>query len=172
MTPTLRRMTEDEFAAWVAVSVPAYADDKVAAGQWPAADALALSRKEFDELLPQGLATPENHFFTIVDAAGAPVGTLWFAEQARAGARIAYVYDVGIRPQRQREGHALRAFAALEDEARRLGLAGIALHVFGHNHGARALYARLGFEPTNLHLFKPLAREAGSGKTAGGDWHA
>ncbi len=159
---TLRRMTEDEYAAWVDATVPAYAEDKVASGQWSAAESLALSRKEHDELLPQGLATPENHFFTIVDAQGAPVGTLWIAEQARGGARIAYVYDVGIHPERQREGHAHRAFVALEDEARRLGLAGIALHVFGHNTGARALYAKLGFEPTNLHLFKPLAHAAGS----------
>jgi RimJ/RimL family protein N-acetyltransferase len=159
---TLRPMTEDEFAAWMAATVPAYAEDKVASGQWSEAESLARSRKEFDELLPQGLATPENRLFTIVDALGAPVGTLWIAEQSRAGARVAYVYDVGIHPERQREGHAYRAFVALEDEAHRLGLAGIALHVFGHNTGARALYARLGFEPTNLHLFKPLARAAGS----------
>lgn len=162
---TLRRMTGDEYAAWVEASVPAYAEDKVASGQWPQAESLELSRKEHDELLPQGLATPENHFFTIVDGEGAPVGSLWIAAQSRAGARIAYVYDVGIRPERQREGHAYRAFVALEDEARRLGLGGIGLHVFGHNIGARALYAKLGFEPTNLHLFKPLARAAGSEET-------
>ena len=160
MTTTLRRMTEDEYHAWAETSVPAFADEKVAAGQWPAADALSQAQKEHDELLPQGLATPEHHLFTVVDGAGAPVGTLWFAERAKAGARIAYVYDVAILPQRQREGHALRAFAALKDEARRLGLAGIALHVFGHNHGARALYVRLGFEPTNLNLYKPIAGDA------------
>jgi ribosomal protein S18 acetylase RimI-like enzyme len=162
---TLRRMTEDEYAALVEATVPAYAADKVASGQWSAAESLALSRKELDELLPQGLATPENRFFTIVDAQGAPVGTLWIAEQVRGGARIAYVYDVGIQPERQREGHAYRAFVALENEARRLGLTGIGLHVFGHNTGARALYAKLGFEPTNLHLFKPLAHAAGSEAT-------
>ena len=157
---TLRRMTEDEYAAWVDATVPAYAEDKVASGQWAQAESLARSRKELDELLPQGLATPANRFFTIVDAQGAPVGRLWIAEQIRGDARIAYVYDIGIHPERQREGHARRALLALEDEARRLGLAGIALHVFGHNTGARALYATLGFEPTNLHLFKPLAHAA------------
>ena len=59
--------------------------------------------------------------------------------------------------QAQREGHALRAFVALEDEVRRLGLSGIALHVFGHNTGAQALYAKLGFHPTNISLYKPVA---------------
>ncbi|MBK9608808.1 MAG: GNAT family N-acetyltransferase [Betaproteobacteria bacterium] len=106
---------------------------------------------------------PDNHFFTILDARSAPVGMLWFAVQTRFNARIAYVYDVGVRPERQREGHALRAFAALEDEVRKLGLAGIALHVFGHNTGARALYARLGYQPTNISLYKQLETvESGS----------
>ncbi len=92
-----------------------------------------------------------------MDEEGLAVGMLWFAVQTRSGRRIAYVYDVAVRPERQRQGHALRAFRALEAEALRLGLTGIALHVFGHNRGAQALYARLGFEPTNIQLFKPLA---------------
>jgi ribosomal protein S18 acetylase RimI-like enzyme len=41
-------------------------------------------------------------------------------------------------------------------EARRLELSGIGLHVFGHNAGARLLYERLGYETTNLNMFKTL----------------
>jgi len=108
-------------------------------------------------LLPQGLATPEHHFHTVVDAAGDAVGILWFAEKTKFGERIAYVFNIEIAPQRRRQGHALRAFQALEDEVRRLGLKGVALHVFGHNHAAQALYARLGYAPTNINLFKAVA---------------
>jgi ribosomal protein S18 acetylase RimI-like enzyme len=61
-----------------------------------------------------------------------------------------------VLPERQREGHAFRAFLDLEAEVQRLGLSGIALHVFGHNTGAQALYAKLGFQPTNISLFKPV----------------
>jgi ribosomal protein S18 acetylase RimI-like enzyme len=156
MTTALRPMTPPEYAAWRAQTVPAYAADKVASGQWTQDESLAQSEAEFEALLPQGPATPGNHLFTIADVDGAAVGVLWIAEKTQAGARIAYVYDVAIEPHRQREGHAQRAFVALEEHARRLGLAGIGLHVFGHNTAARALYARLGFEPTNLSLFKPL----------------
>lgn len=152
----LRPMTEAEFAAWREQTVPAYAADKVAAGQWTPAESLALSAAAYDELLPRGLATPGHHLRTVVDADGAAVGVLWHAEESRAGARIAYVYDIAIEPQRQREGHARRALLALEAEARRRGLAGIGLHVFGHNPGAQALYARLGFAPTSISLFKAL----------------
>jgi ribosomal protein S18 acetylase RimI-like enzyme len=115
-----------------------------------------LSTKEYAELLPQGLQTPDNHFFTIIDARGAAVGVLWFAVRTRFDGRVAYVFDVGVCPERRREGHAYRAFVALEEEARRLGLSGIALHVFGRNKAAQALYAKLGFHPTNINLFKPI----------------
>jgi RimJ/RimL family protein N-acetyltransferase len=149
-------MTGPEFTAWLEASIPAYAADKVAAGQWSEAESLELSRKEYAELLPQDLETPENFLYTITDAQAIAVGVLWFAVKTRFNARVANVFDVIIWPGRQREGHATRAFGALEDEVRRLGLSGIALHVFGHNKGARALYARLGFQPTNIALFKPI----------------
>jgi RimJ/RimL family protein N-acetyltransferase len=152
----LRPMSPMEFDAWQALAIPAYAADKVASGQWATDEALALSAQEHAELLPQGLQTPDHHLFTVVDREATPVGTLWFMVQTKAGARIAYVYDIEIAPTHQRQGHATGAFIALEDEVRRLGLSGIALHVFGHNHAARALYAKLGYEPTNISLFKPL----------------
>ena len=60
--------------------------------------------------------------------------------------------------QHQRRGYATEAFAALEGEARSRGLAGIGLHVFGHNPGARALYEKLGYEATNINMFKRVAR--------------
>lgn len=153
----LRPMTEPEYLGWLQESIPGYAADKVASGQWSQEAALDLSKKEYEELLPQGLATPDNYLFTIIDSQAAAVGVLWFAVITKFDARIAFVFDVSVWPERQREGHAFRAFLGLEDEIRRLGLSGIALHVFGHNTPAQALYAKLGFQPTNISLFKPVA---------------
>jgi ribosomal protein S18 acetylase RimI-like enzyme len=141
---------------WQQEAIPAYAADKVASGQWSKEESLALSQKENDELLPQGLLTPDNHLYSILDFESRPVGMLWFAVKTKFNVRVAYVFDVVTAPQRRREGHAFRAFQALEGEVERLGLSGIALHVFGHNAGARALYAKLGFEPTNISLFKSV----------------
>ncbi len=157
----LRPMTDPEYSAWLAQVIPAYATDKVSSGQWSAEESLERSKKEYAELLPLGRETPDHHLFTIVDAESAAVGVLWFAVKTKYGAPIAYVFDVEVSPERQRQGHAQRAFAALEDEVRRLGLSGIALHVFGHSTAARALYAKLGYEPTNISLFKPVMRTDG-----------
>lgn len=151
---TLRPLTDAEFEAWLGAVVPSYAADKVATGAWPSDQAVEMSRQEYQTLLPQGLQTPENHFYAIVDGHGQPVGSLWIAEKQRPGQRVAYVFDVTIAPAYRRQGHAFRAFEALEGEVARLGLAGIALHVFGHNTAGRALYAKLGYQPTNINLFK------------------
>jgi len=154
--PVLRPITDAEFSAWLSQAVPAYAADKIASGAWPEAGALETSRKEHAALLPRGKDTPGNSLFSILGGSGEPVGALWFAAEERGAIRVAYVYNVVVWPEYRRQGHARRAFGALEHEVRRMGLAGIALHVFGHNTGAQALYASLGFKPTNFNLYKPV----------------
>jgi GNAT superfamily N-acetyltransferase len=152
----LRPISDDEFNAWQETVIPEYAQDKVDSGQWPAESAVELSRKEYADLLSQGRSTENNYIYTVLSLDGLPVGTLWFVAKERAKRRIAYVYDILIWPEHRRRGHALRAFQAMELEAARLGLTGIALHVFGHNHGAHALYIKLGYVATNINMFKPL----------------
>ena len=152
----LVRMTEDEFLTFVEEAVPAYAADKVASGQWQQSDALERARKSFEELLPLGLATPDNHLFTVRDDADVSVGVVWVAAEDRADKRIAYLYQINIKPLHRRTGHAARALRALEGEMCTLGLSGIALHVFGHNAAAHALYVKLGYLPTNINMFKAI----------------
>ena len=149
-------MTEAEYACFREAAIPGYAADKVASGQWSAEQSLELSRQAFEELLPEGLRTPNNYLYSVRDDQGQAVGTVWIAAKEQAGRRIAYIYDIEIRPEHRLRGHASRALAAAEDEARSLGLCGIGLHVFGHNIGARALYEKLGYQPTNINMFKPL----------------
>lgn len=149
-------MTDAEYVSFRESAIPAYAADKVSSGQWSAEQSLELSRKEYEELLPDGLRTANQYLYSVRDDQGQAVGTLWIAVKEQSGKRIAYIYDIEIRPEHRLRGHAMRALAAAEDEARGLGLRGIGLHVFGHNIGARALYEKLGYQPTNINMFKPL----------------
>ena len=151
-------MNAREFAAYVERAIPEYAQDKVESGQWSKASSLGLSRQGYAELLPKGLETPDNFLFTLHDRATLQeVGMLWYAVEERASERIAYVYDILVEQEHQRKGYASQAFAALGLEVASRGLSGIALHVFGHNRPARALYAKLGFRPTNISLFKKVS---------------
>ena len=159
----LTAMRPEFYSHYLETAVAGYADDNVASGRWPREGALELSRSEFAGLLPQGLATPHNHLFEIKAQANGPtVGSIWFAVEERHGSRKAYVYDVEINPPWRRQGHATRAFEALEPLVASLGIRSIGLHVFGHNLGAQALYAKLGYSVTGINMVKQLGGEPAS----------
>lgn len=155
--PVLAPMSAESYARFLETSVSGYASQNVASGRWPAHDALARSQAEYDKLLPQGMATPDNHLFDIRDPrTDETVGSLWVAATDRGGARIAFVYDIRIHPGHRRQGHAKRAFAALEPFVKSLGLSTIGLHVFAFNTEARALYESLGYGVTSVNMHKYL----------------
>jgi ribosomal protein S18 acetylase RimI-like enzyme len=159
-------MRPEIYDVYLAAAVAGYAEDNVASGRWSAEDALRRSRAEFGSLLPRGLATPDNHLYEIKAAAEGPtVGFIWFAVVERHGVRSAFVYDVEVHAEHRRQGHAMRAFAALEPLVGALGLSSIGLHVFGHNPGARALYEKLGYRVTGINMVKDCPSAAAS--TAG-----
>jgi ribosomal protein S18 acetylase RimI-like enzyme len=157
----LRPMRAEAYAAYLHASVAGYAEDNVAAGRWPAEGAEQRSRDDFAGLLPQGLYTPDNHLFEIIaDDSGATVGFLWFAVEQRHGLRGAFVFDVSIHEAHRRQGHAERAFVALEALVAQLGLGSIGLHVFGQNAAAQALYRKLGYAVTGINMQKKIADRA------------
>lgn len=152
-------MTPDEFDAFATHSLPLYADQKVAAGNWTAAEAPQRAIDEFARLLPDGAGTAGHHLFTIrADDAGDTVGTIWLGI-ATEGPPAGYVFDVIIHEPHRRKGYAAAALRALEAEASQLGLKEIKLHVFGNNPNAQALYAKLGYGVTNVNMSKRLTRD-------------
>lgn len=154
---TLIPMTKAQYKAYENEAIRTYAEEKVASGQWSQAESHELSKKSMEELLPQGLSTPNNFLFTVQDSDAGAVGMLWFAAVERGGQLVAYVYDVSIKTEHQRQGFATAAFRAMEEKARELSLSGIALHVFGHNTAAQALYQKLDYQTTNINMYKPIA---------------
>ena len=74
----------------------------------------------------------------------------------RGGRRQAFIYDFRTLDEFHRQGYGTQAMIALEDEVRKLGIDTIGLHVFGHNHAARALYEKVGYEVTDVHMAKHL----------------
>jgi ribosomal protein S18 acetylase RimI-like enzyme len=148
---------EDDFAAWLAQAIPAYALEHIEDGQWAPAEAVLRSQQAHEALLPQGVATPGHTFMHLqVEGESPPAGFLWWAETEAAGVRGFYVYGLEVNEEARRRGIAGAALAELERRARVLGLAYVALHVFGHNLPARRLYEQSGFEPTNINMRKKL----------------
>jgi ribosomal protein S18 acetylase RimI-like enzyme len=152
----LKPMTEAEFQSYLAGLIDDYGQEHVTSGNWRAEEAAEKSAAEIQGLLPEGLATPEQHLFSLKNEDGLSVGMLWFAVTERGGKRGAFIYDVRVYDQFQRRGYATQAFQALEALVREMDLAAISLHVFGHNTAARALYEKLGFVTKSVFMAKTI----------------
>jgi len=154
MSVTLRPFTEQDYVTYREYAIDVYAREKVEAGNWTAEEAHEKSVQSFVELLPEGLATPNHHLFSLVDAEGTAVGYLWFrVDPVKA---TAFVFDFEVYAPYQRRGHATAALAALDDRARALGVKRLELHVFGSNTAARSLYGKAGYGETNVQMAKNL----------------
>ncbi|GER92243.1 N-acetyltransferase [Dictyobacter vulcani] len=154
----LRPMAETEFQAYLEPAIQDYAQNIFENGTLTEAQALERSRQQYGELLPQGLASPRQYLFTLVEPEQQQsVGILWFAIEERPGrAPYAFVYDIRINDAHQRHGYGSQAFQEMEKKVRELGINQIALHVFGSNTGALEMYKKLGYISTDVNMAKTL----------------
>jgi ribosomal protein S18 acetylase RimI-like enzyme len=146
MVVELRPMTPEEYGRWRGPAVADYAQAWVDSGILTPEEAKQRAETQFAELLPDGLDTAQQVFFTPVDG-DEPVGMLW-VHFDDGGERRAFIYDIQVWDHLRRRGYGRAIIEALVDEARRRGARSIGLNVFGSNPGAKALYERAGFEVT------------------------
>jgi GNAT superfamily N-acetyltransferase len=151
----LSPVTPAQYEVFIADQEADYAAEIVASGSASPAQAAAKAAADMATLLPTGRDTP-NHFFFMASAAGDDVGWLWLEVEAAPGGVRAFVFDIVVDEQFRRRGHGRAIMKGAEREARDRGATTLSLNVFGHNHGARALYDSLGYRPTETLLRKVL----------------
>jgi ribosomal protein S18 acetylase RimI-like enzyme len=150
-------MSSTSYEIYMENSMASYAEEKVRSGSWAAETALELSRQSRQKLLPGGFETPGHHFFSIMEEqSGQEVGCIWYGRMEEAGQTIAFVYDFLIFEEHRRKGYGLQALQALDEEIRRRGLKRIALHVFGQNRSAQALYEKAGYKVVDFIMARSL----------------
>ena len=118
---SLRGMTEEEFQAFLGQLIPEYAAEKVQAGNWTSGEALDRSREELRSLLPRGLASSNQHLYSI-EWDGTPAGRLWLSVDRRDAGHTGFLYDLFVAEPFRRHGVATEAMRLLESEAARLGI--------------------------------------------------
>ncbi len=150
-------MTPEEFEPYLTQAIADFAEDNLRAGYSHPSEALQRSEQEFRNLLPEGVATPDQHLYSIKDAeSGESVGMIWLQVRDRGPVRRAFIYDFRIADAKQGRGYGTQAMQAIEEQARSLGAQVIALHVFAHNTAARHLYEKVGYEVASLNMQKEL----------------
>lgn len=151
----LRPMTEDEFDALSTDAMwEGFAQERARNLGTP----LELERAAAAQqraLLGAGLQTPGQLFWTVLDAAGRPVGSLWVSldEDVERGAHLSYIV-IG-EPGRGR-GFGAAALAALERELLARDIRRLSLNVFGDNAAAQRLYRQAGYHVGAITMVKSL----------------
>ncbi len=138
----LRPMSQEEFDEFHGRMGIDYADELAAAGLTPET-ALRRSREQMAELIPDGLASPGQEFFSAC-VGEQRVGHLWLSTERP----MAFVYDIAVREDQRRKGYGAAIMDAGAVWCREQGHFALGLNVFAHNPGARALYDKLGYVVT------------------------
>jgi GNAT superfamily N-acetyltransferase len=89
-----------------------------------------------------------------IDDDGRFAGYLWLCDRDGELGHSLFVYAVEIDEDFRGRGLGRAAMVFAEEEARRLGIAKVALNVFGGNAVARHLYLDLGYTETAVHMEK------------------
>jgi GNAT superfamily N-acetyltransferase len=148
MPLTLRPMADEEFVAWLPLLREEYAHDLIRDYDLSADQAQARALAEID-----GHRTAEHSVF-VIEVEGEQVGHLWLVERRDAYEPTLIVYDIDVDEPHRGRGYGKAAMVFTEEEARRRGLARIALHVGARNDVARTLYRSLGFDEHEVSMSK------------------
>jgi ribosomal protein S18 acetylase RimI-like enzyme len=142
-------MDQEDFEHVIEIEIRNYAADHVRNGNWPEEGSLERSRQEFERLLPQGIQTPNQYLWSLLDGEQ-KIGFLWV--QVRNNR--AFIYDFLIDEEYRGKGYGKQAMQAMDERLQFMNVDSVSLHVFGDNVTAQELYKKMGFEVTGMHMNK------------------
>jgi ribosomal protein S18 acetylase RimI-like enzyme len=148
----LETIQQEDFEQFLERAVQEYAADHVRNGNWPGEGALEKSRKEFEQYLPNGIHTPDQYVWSIVNESNHKIGVLWV--QVKEGK--AFIFDFIIDEEYRGKGYGKQALTAMDERLKSMGAESVALHVFGDNVSAQELYKKMGFKITDIQMKKNL----------------
>ena len=148
----LEPLQQQDFELFLEHEIGEYANDHVRNGNWPAEGAIERSRKEFENLLPDGIHSRDQYLWSIVDEAGNKIGVLWVQVKEQK----AFIYDFIIDEAFRGKGYGKQALAAMDEKLKSMDVESVGLHVFGDNITAQELYKKMGYQITDIQMKKEL----------------
>jgi ribosomal protein S18 acetylase RimI-like enzyme len=152
---TLEPMNQAQFVGFMEAVFPSYVAERAAADHVSLEMAEQYARVQLARLLPDGHLTVGHRFLRVLSTdSGQGVGDVWFWIDSEN--KQAFLYYIAVLPEHRRRGFASAALVAIEEMVRAAGCISLGLNVFSSNHGAIALYRRLGFCTVASYWTKPL----------------
>lgn len=149
-------MSDEDYAAFLRKSIPEYAYDQMRAGNWTSHEAAGKARAEFQQMLPNGPQTPNQHLRIMLDDKGHKMGMVWYFVDTRGERPKAFLIDFFFFSEDRHKGHEKEAFVVLEAELRALGVQRVELQVFSHKTDELALYQNNNFSQVSIFFAKDL----------------
>ncbi|QQE77091.1 N-acetyltransferase [Alicyclobacillus sp. SO9] len=151
----LESMGHERYESWLKASVKHYAEEKVQAGNVSAEEAMQVAEREFEQIMPEGLATLDTYLFNVKDEdCDQVVGSLWL--KVRDEGKEMFIYGLEINEDARGKGYGKQTMQSLEAFVKQMGIPKISLHVFGYNEVAIKLYRSSGYVATNILMSKVL----------------
>ena len=150
----LRRMQDSEFQDYLAYFIPDYAAEISSNYDVELKAAHERAEQEVEADLGQGVDSPGQELFCIVNNEASVVGYFWC--KPGASGETVFISDFCILPPCRGKGYAKLALAALEGEYADAGHGDIRLRVAADNDRARHLYLAAGFHVTGINMRKAL----------------
>lgn len=145
-------MTQAEFGPYKHRSLNDYANDIARSGLMNPEKARQDAEASFARHLPRGAETL-NHYMYVVVADKKDVGFLWWGKRDEGQA---WIYEIYVQPEFRGQGLGRATLQAFREDAEAKGFNQLALHVFGFNEAARALYRSFGFSETSVTMAMKL----------------
>ncbi|WP_426252179.1 GNAT family N-acetyltransferase [Paenibacillus pabuli] len=96
------------------------------------------------------------YLYNLVHPEDGNVGFIWFNITEKRRGKEAFLLDIVVEEVHRGKGYGTQTMEALEQKAVSLGVDRIGLHVFGHNVRASSLYRKMGYEVTDLTMYKEI----------------
>ncbi|MDX3799169.1 GNAT family N-acetyltransferase [Streptomyces sp. AK04-3B] len=154
---TVRPMTPAEYPGWLESEKAAYVSDIVRAGALGPEEAAHKSDRDFADLVPEGLTTPD-HTFLVLEAAGERIGAGWLRHGHLPG--VTYGYSLHVQERHRGKGFGRAAMAAGEQAALTAGDGTLMFTVWGGNDVAMGLYTSAGYRVVEESRSKDVPRPA------------
>jgi ribosomal protein S18 acetylase RimI-like enzyme len=149
----LRKMSEKDFDIYFQDKVERYADVLSQNIHELGEETSKKAIKQLNNLLPNGLLTPNHHLFNIYTGEQI-AGYVWIKIEVEK--KSAFLYEIYIFKELRGRGLGTKIMDLIEGIIRQKGVRYFKLHVFGSNTGARKLYEELGFEIAGINMLKEL----------------
>lgn len=152
MSVRLEKMSKDAYAHFIQVSFEHHVEELMQEENMSKEEAEIETRKELDEMLPQGMDTADNYLFS-VECDRRVVGYLWFLTEMNEGVKQAFLCDFQIDEEERGNGYGKAALAEMDKTAQKLECKECVLFVEGINEIAKQLYSKCGYQVLREHNY-------------------